>query len=82
MTWNLTDAKNKLSEVLTRADEEGTQIITRRDRDYVLIPGDRYRKLTGETPGFLDLLLDEGPRFGDDTELPERTVRPIRDPEL
>ena len=78
MNWKVADAKNKLSEVLDRADEEGPQIITRRGRDYALLPGDAFRKLSGETPSFFELLIEEGPRFGDDVQVPPRTRRPLR----
>ena len=62
MSWNLSEAKNRLSEVLTRADAEA-QTIVRRDRDYVLMSGGDYRKLKGQEPTFTDFLIDVGPRF-------------------
>lgn len=79
MQWNLTEAKSRLSEVLNRVDAEGEQVITRRDRDYVLIPGDEYRRLKGDIPNFVDLLVNEGPRFDKQLKLPKRTARPLRD---
>jgi hypothetical protein len=62
MKWNLTEAKSRLSEVLNLADAEA-QKITRRDRDYVLIAGDEYRKLKGQEPTFTEFLINVGPRF-------------------
>lgn len=82
MSWTLTDAKNKLSKVLDLADAEGPQVITRRGREYAVVPGEAYRKLTGDTPSFFDLLIGEGPRFGDDLQPPPRTQRPLRKLEL
>ncbi len=62
MNWHLAEAKNRLSEVLTRADEE-VQTIVRRDRDYVLMAGDEYRKLKGKEATFTEFLIASGPRF-------------------
>ena len=62
MNWNVSEAKNRLSEVLTCADAEA-QIIVRRDREYVLMAGDAYRKLKGHEATFTDYLIDAGPRF-------------------
>jgi prevent-host-death family protein len=62
MNWNLSEAKSRLSEVLTQADAEA-QTIVRRDRDYVLMSGDEYRKLMGQEATFTEFLIDTGPRF-------------------
>lgn len=80
MDWKLTDAKNKLSEVLDRADAEGPQVITRRGRSYTVVPEAVYRRLTGEKPGFVDWLI-HGPRI-DDLELPPRDRDPMRPVDL
>jgi len=55
--WSVADAKSKLSEVLNRAEQEA-QIITRRDRQYVVIDGDQYQRLTGNAPCLKDLILN------------------------
>lgn len=52
MTWNLSDAKNKLSEVLDRATAEGPQTIRRREEAFVLLPVADYERLTGRHPCF------------------------------
>ena len=78
MSWNLSEAKNRLSEVLTRADAEA-QTIVRRDRDYVLMTGDEYRKLKGQEPTFTDFLIDAGPRF-DELEPMNRKGFAMRNP--
>jgi prevent-host-death family protein len=54
--WTIADAKSKLSEVLNLAEQEA-QIITRRDRQYVVMDGDAYRRLTGAQPTLKDLIL-------------------------
>lgn len=55
--WNIVDAKSKLSEVLNRAEHEA-QFINRRNRQYVVIDGDEYRRLTGTLPSLKELLLN------------------------
>lgn len=57
--WSIADAKSKLSEVLNLAEHEA-QIITRRNRQYVVLDGDEYRRLTGNQPTLKDLIL-QGP---------------------
>ena len=54
--WSIAEAKSKLSEVLNLAEREA-QIITRRDRQYVVLAGDAYRRLTGVQPSLKDLIL-------------------------
>lgn len=61
--WKVAEAKNRLSEVLNRADET-PQLITRRDRGYVVIAQEKYRELTGERPDFIQYLLS-APRIDD-----------------
>jgi prevent-host-death family protein len=52
--WQLQEAKNRLSEVVRRAAEEGPQIITLRGDDAVLVIGiEEYRKLVGRSKGDL-----------------------------
>lgn len=57
--WNIVDAKSKLSEVLNRAEREA-QFINRRNRQYVVLDGDQYRRLLGTAPSLKDLIL-QGP---------------------
>ena len=80
MRWTLTDAKNRLSEVLDRAVGGEVQTITRRGDEFVLVKAERYRKLTGETTTLVDYLVGEGPRVDDtfDPRMPDTT--PTRDP--
>lgn len=54
--WSIADAKSKLSEVLNMAEREA-QIITRRNRQYVVLDGDEYRRLTGSHPSLKQLIL-------------------------
>lgn len=59
MEWQLAEAKNKLSEVVSRALEEGPQRITRRNQAVIVISEDEYARLTGaeSTPNFIDFLF-------------------------
>lgn len=54
--WSVAEAKAKLSEVLNSVDH-GAQVITRRDRRYVVLDADEYQRLTGKVPGLKDLIL-------------------------
>lgn len=80
MEWKLADAKNRLSEVVTRATTEGPQTIRRHDAAVVVLAERTYRELTGERPNFNDWLLN-GPRI-DDLELPLRNQSPLRKVDL
>ena len=63
MEWRLADAKNRFSELVTRALAEGPQRV-RRHHDAVVVVAERdYEKLTGKRPGFKEFLLGEGPSF-------------------
>jgi prevent-host-death family protein len=50
--WQLHDAKNRLSEVVRRATDEGPQIITLRGDDaVVVVAADQYARLTRKPKG-------------------------------
>jgi antitoxin Phd len=80
MEWKLAEAKNRLSEVVTRATTEGPQTIRRHDAAVVVVAEDTYRALTGAQPAFNDWLLN-GPRV-DDLELPNRGDSSMRSVDL
>lgn len=77
MTWNVADAKNRLSEVLDRARRDGPQTIRRRGDAFVLLAADQYEQLTGQRPTFKDWLL-KGPR-ADALKLPSRSSSTMRE---
>jgi prevent-host-death family protein len=61
MEWRLADAKNRFSELVTRALAEGPQRI-RRHRDTVVVVAERdYERLTGKRPNFKEFLTGVGP---------------------
>lgn len=57
MTWNLAEAKNRLTEVVNLALNEGPQTITRRNDTVVLISAERYAELTGAKLDFKEFLF-------------------------
>jgi len=76
--WSIADAKSKLSEVLNLAQQQ-PQIITRRNRQYVVLDGDEYQRLKGITPSLKQLIL-HGPSL-EGVKL-ERDQSPGREIEL
>ncbi|MBA2278720.1 MAG: type II toxin-antitoxin system Phd/YefM family antitoxin [Chloroflexia bacterium] len=58
MIWQFADARNKLSEVMTRALEQGPQRIRRRGQVVVMLAEADYQRLTGERQTFKDYLLN------------------------
>ena len=74
--WNIADAKSKLSEVLNMAEQEA-QIITRRNREYVVLDGDEYRRLTGDVPSLKDAILSGPSLEGIDLERDSSTSREL-----
>jgi antitoxin Phd len=79
MTWNLAEAKNRLSEVVNLALTEGPQTITRRNDSVVLMSAENYAELTGKKLDFKEYLL-QGVGL-DELDL-TRDQRPMRDVEL
>jgi prevent-host-death family protein len=79
MQWNLSDAKNRLSEVLDKA-RTAPQRIKRRSESFVILPEDRFNELSGKTPSFIEYLV-KGPRVDGFEPMP-RADAPMRDPQL
>ena len=79
MNWRLAEAKNRLSEVVSKALGEGPQRITRRGEAVIVVSEAEYMRLTGERVGFVDYLMSgpslEGVEF-------ERDSTPMREVEL
>jgi prevent-host-death family protein len=61
--WRLADAKNRFSELVTRALAEGPQRVRRHDAAVVVLAEQDYERLTGKKPDFKRFLLGEGPSF-------------------
>jgi prevent-host-death family protein len=75
--WSVADAKSKLSEVLNLAEHEA-QVITRRDRRYVVLDGDEYQRLTGNVPTLKDLILSGPGLDGVDLERDRSAGREVK----
>jgi prevent-host-death family protein len=52
--WQLQDAKNRLSELVRKAREEGPQVITLRGRDAVVVSADEFGKLSRPRGNLVD----------------------------
>lgn len=77
-SWQVQEAKTKLSEVIDRAISEGPQTITRHGKARaVVVSIDEYEALAKKRRNFVDFLLD-GPRFdGLDIERSKELPRDI-----
>ena len=64
MSWQLAEAKNKLSEVMTRALTEGPQRINHRGQVVIVLSEAEYQRLTGERETLTAYLLS-GPDLSD-----------------
>jgi prevent-host-death family protein len=62
MTWELAEAKDRLSKVVSLALSQGPQTITRRKDAVVVISAAAYEELVGKRRSFEEFLL-EGPSF-------------------
>lgn len=72
MQWQLQEAKQRFSELVQRALDEGPQTVTRHGKEaVVVISTEEYRRLTGTKMSFEDFLLTF-PDL-DELEFPPRT---------
>ena len=60
MDWQLAEAKNRFSDVVTKALNEGPQRVRRRDQAVIILSEQAYQRLVGQRPDFKSYLL-EGP---------------------
>jgi prevent-host-death family protein len=56
MIWKLADVKNKFSQVIDMALEEGPQRITCRGNTVIVVALKEFERLIGKKPGFKDYL--------------------------
>lgn len=58
MQWQLQDAKQRFSELVRRALQEGPQVVTRHGEEaVVVIAAEEFHRLKGDVPNFKDFLL-------------------------
>lgn len=77
MIWQLAEAKNKLSEVVTRALSEGPQRISRRGQVVVVLSEDEFERLSGTQESFVDYLLSVPDLTGLDLTRDESPMREV-----
>jgi antitoxin Phd len=77
MDWQLADAKNRFSELVSRALTEGPQRVTRRNEAVVLVAEAEYERLTGKRPGLKEFLLNGPDLSGLDLERDRSTMRGV-----
>ncbi|MBX7253590.1 MAG: type II toxin-antitoxin system Phd/YefM family antitoxin [Candidatus Promineofilum sp.] len=76
-TWQLQEAKNKLSQVVDEAIAAGPQVITRHGQEVaIVISSEDFRSLTAERESLVDF-LQRSPLLGEDIDL-SRDKSPIR----
>lgn len=82
MEWQLQHAKNRFSEVIKRARQEGPQVVTLRGRrTAVVLSAEAYDALLADRPSLVDHLL-AGPAWDDEmaATVTRRAKRPSRPP--
>ncbi|MEW6273321.1 MAG: type II toxin-antitoxin system prevent-host-death family antitoxin [Thermodesulfobacteriota bacterium] len=57
MDWKVADAKNRFSELISRALDEGPQRVVRRDRAVMVVSQREYDRLKGKGRDFKKFLL-------------------------
>ena len=80
MVWQLQEAKQRFSEVVRRALDEGPQVVSRHGEEVVVVLSTQeYERLKGPKPDFKEFLLN-----GPDLSLLEihRSKEPSRQVEL
>lgn len=55
--WKVADAKNRFSELLTKAITDGPQRVSRGDDVVIVLSEADYLRLRGEKPDFIEFLL-------------------------
>ena len=78
-TWKLAEAKNRFSELVTRALTEGPQRVRRRHDEVVVISAKEYEELVGKRLSFKAFLMQ--PVGLDEVDL-TRDRSPMREVEL
>ena len=67
--WQLQDAKNRFSELVKRALEDGVQVVTRHgEKVVVILPYDEYKQMTRPGSNLAEFLLNS-PIAGSEIEV-------------
>jgi prevent-host-death family protein len=78
VAWQVHEAKQRFSELVRRAQDEGPQVVTRHGEEVaVVVSAPEYRRLTGNKPDFKTFLLS-GPDLSVlDLERPKEFPREV-----
>ena len=79
MVWQLAEAKNRFSEGVRLALQEGPQKVTRRDEAVIVLSEAEYHRLSGAKPSFAQYLASGPSLEGLDLS---RDPSPMRDVDL
>lgn len=79
MAWQVQDAKQRFSELVRRALDDGPQVVTRHGREVVVVlSAAEYHRLTQPLIPFERFLLEEGPDLTDlDLEREDAPTREV-----
>jgi prevent-host-death family protein len=79
MDWQMADAKNRFSELMNRALNDGPQRVRRRKDAVIMLAEGEYERLIGKRMGFKQFLMQ--PVGLDEIDL-SRDPSPMRDVDL
>jgi antitoxin Phd len=58
VSWQLQEAKQRFSELVRRALDEGPQVVTRRGEEVVVVvPAEEFRRISEQKPDFKEYLM-------------------------
>ena len=78
MNWQLQEAKQRFSEIVRQARDDGPQVVTRHGEEVaVVVSIDEYRRLTGNKPDFKDFLLSAPDLAALDVHRPDERARTV-----
>jgi prevent-host-death family protein len=78
MHWQLQEAKQRFSEIVRQAHDDGPQVVTRHGEEVaVVVSIEEYRRLTGSKPDFKDFLRSAPDLSALDIRRPEDRARTV-----
>ena len=77
MDWQLADAKNRFSELVTKALSKGPQRVRRRNESVIIVDEKEYQRLKGKRRTFKEFLLGSPDMSGLDLTRDKSSMRAI-----
>jgi prevent-host-death family protein len=78
MSWQLQEAKQKFSELVRRALEDGPQVVTRHGEEVVVVvPAEEFRRMSEQKPDFKEFLMSAPDLSVLDLERPREMPRDV-----